>query len=91
MGIDIGENDPLIAIFCIGCVSSIIITFGYVSDYDYYYGLIGLWVTLLGILGCLIFIVYENAVQTNIVEEQLMELNREVVRWRESQKPGKKK
>ena len=71
-------------------VSTVSIIVGYVWD-DAYFGFVGLWVVLLGILLCLLIIVFENAMQIDIVEEQLMKLNREVVRWRESQKPGRKK
>ena len=71
-------------------VSTVSIIVGYVWD-DAYFGFVGLWVVLLGILLCLLIIVFENAMQIDIVEEQLMELNREVVRWRESQNQRKKR
>ena len=71
-------------------VSTINIIVGYVWD-DAYFGFVGLWVVLLGILLCLLIIVFENAMQIDIVEEQLMKLNKEVVKWQVSQKPGKKR
>jgi hypothetical protein len=92
MGYDFGGlKKELMQLFIfVGGLSGISIFAGYVWG-DAYFGLVGLWMILLGIFTCLLVIVYASALQTDSVREQLMKLNEEVVRWRESQKPGKKK